>query len=70
MNSSFPCRGQWADGVANRAFEHKGLVRVDPLRDNQTVEQALDDAIEVGAEDVTCISLEIYRGGKIDSGMI
>ena len=50
------CSGQWADGIASRAFDHKGIIQVEPLNAQQSLEQALDDAVEVGAEDATCIS--------------
>ncbi|KAI9556814.1 hypothetical protein GHT06_016605 [Daphnia sinensis] len=45
--------GSWADGVSNNLFNHKGLIKVVPLSQGQTLEQVLDDAINIGAEDVT-----------------
>lgn len=43
----------WAEGVSSRAFDHKGLIKVAPLTVSHTLGQAMDDAVEVGAEDVT-----------------
>ena len=45
--------GSWADGMANNLFNHKGFVKVLPLTNGQPLEQALDHAIDIGAEDVT-----------------
>jgi len=53
MNLLHTCRCQWADGISSHLFTQKGLIEVIPITDNQTLEQALDDAIEIGAEDVT-----------------
>ena len=47
--------GSWADGVSNNLFNHQGIIKVSPLSLGQTIEQVLDDAINVGAEDVTGI---------------
>lgn len=47
------CSGVWADGIANHVFSHKGIIKVKPLEAGQTLETALDHAIEAGAEDVT-----------------
>lgn len=47
------CRCQWADGISSHMFTQKGLIEVMPISENQTLEQALNDAIEIGAEDVT-----------------
>lgn len=46
-------RCQWADGISSHLFTQKGLIEVMPITEDQTLEQALDDAIEIGAEDVT-----------------
>lgn len=40
------------DGSAAHAFKYKGVVHVDPSGSNLTLENAVDLAIEVGAEDV------------------
>lgn len=44
--------GAWADGVSSHLFTYKGNIKVSPLTQDQTLEQALDHAITVGAEDV------------------
>lgn len=43
----------WADGVSNNLFHHKGLIKVLPITEDQSIEGALDHAINIGAEDVT-----------------
>ena len=52
--------GSWAEGVSNNLFKHQGLIKVSSLSVDQTIEQVVDDAINVGAEDVTGIMLIEY----------
>ena len=52
--------GSWAEGVSNNLFKHQGWIKVSPLSVDQTIEQVVDDAINVGAEDVTGIMLIEY----------
>lgn len=44
--------GTFSDGIASRFFNFKGVLRTEPLTSDQTLETALEHAIEAGAEDV------------------
>lgn len=54
MSPSDCFSGQWADGISSRSFDHKGIIKM--THSENKLEEALNDAIEVGAEDVTGIS--------------
>lgn len=42
----------FVDGSVKYAFKYKGIVNVDPIASHLSLEDAVDNAIEVGAEDV------------------